>query len=377
MAPKFDPVLETEMEKINTPPLPERLPPRPHKQLSQAKFAGEGYNPFSAQGGWPTSRPPKMQSTAMVRRRADLEMLRHGHIYDLDPFVCVGPNTDNTEWEAKRKAMRQEVYNMNYKFVGSPESFLRVTIESEIRIENIKDLAHNYYREGRRLKALSPPEETAAEKAARELQARAYIAKGERAALVLEHWADQQLQDAIAQLSKLNADPKASKAKKQAQTLDVEWARGYAQPYLNDLRAVFVAADHGLPLEKTLFGWRGYESRCDFYDQVFDTKDRIFSAYGCFEACNHFAANMKKGKARTLLMNKLYVACEQLWRHVVSPRIRMWNILCLSDPVLRLSINIKTDVPAIYAALASLDITAGFDKRTFGGVEVIKVPLAR
>lgn len=90
--------LEALISDFPTEPLPEHLPPAPTKRLKQVNFRGDGCSPFSTEGGWPTTRPPTIQSTNICRRRADLEYLRHGNLSSLDLNVAIGADTGHAEW---------------------------------------------------------------------------------------------------------------------------------------------------------------------------------------------------------------------------------------------------------------------------------------
>jgi hypothetical protein len=59
----------------------------------------------------------------------------------------------------------------------------------------------------------------------------------------------------------------------------------------------------------------------------------------------------------------------------VSPMLRSRLIATLDKAVVRVSMVIRVDTRSVFAAISSLDKTANFPKKTFGGVEIMKVPL--
>lgn len=91
-----------------------------------------------------------MQEKKVVRRRADLEYLRHGHLDYLNLASVIGPNTNGKEWQDRRSAMKQEVFVLNGKLAGE-KSFLVQTLTAEIMLHNVRVVAHNHYRQGRLL----------------------------------------------------------------------------------------------------------------------------------------------------------------------------------------------------------------------------------
>ncbi|RAR05382.1 DNAJ domain containing protein [Stemphylium lycopersici] len=84
---------------------PPALPPAPTKRLGDVHWRGNGYTPFTVEGGWPTEPPGGMQEKKLCRRRATLEYLRHGNLDYLYLVTCTGPNTNKKEWLERRAAI--------------------------------------------------------------------------------------------------------------------------------------------------------------------------------------------------------------------------------------------------------------------------------
>jgi hypothetical protein len=87
------------------------------------------------------------------------------------------------------------------------------------------------------------------------------------------------------------------------------------------------------------------------------------------------SACLEKGKARTVIVTRLIVLCEKVWRHIISPMLRSRFIATLDNPVVRVSMVIPVETKRVFSAIGALEKTAGFPKKGFGGVEIMKVPL--
>jgi hypothetical protein len=65
---------------------------------------------------------------------------------------------------------------------------------------------------------------------------------------------------------------------------------------------------------------------------------RIFQCYQSSKLIV-FTANLKKGKARKVLITRLVVAADRVWQHVVSPKLRTRVYTSPSDPVVHASMT--------------------------------------
>ena len=74
------------------------------------------------------------------------------------------------------------------------------------------------------------------------------------------------------------------------------------------------------------------------------------------------SACLEKGKTRAVIVTRLIVLCEKVWRHIISLMLRSRFIATLDNPVVRVSMVIPVDTKRIFSAIGALDKTAGFPK---------------
>jgi hypothetical protein len=228
-----------------------------------------------------------MQEKKVVRRRADLEYFRHGHLDYLNLAVVIGPNTNDKEWQDRRSAMKQEVSILNGKLAGE-KSFLVQTLTVEIMLHNVRVVAHNHYRQGRLLEILPAGNESAAARQRRETSARAHIAKAERTMAELEAWISEAVESERSVLAQINNNPEVHVANRKEAEFRLRWAMGWEGDYLRNLRAKSDPAND-LPGKGIAIAVMGVEMRKNWFREIFQDKDWIFSVYAAFELCSHFA----------------------------------------------------------------------------------------
>ncbi|CAN9203311.1 unnamed protein product [Alternaria alternata] len=364
---------ESLINRLPSASIPNGLPPAPTKRLTDIKWRGEGYDPFSQEGGWPTQQPDNMQEKKVVRRRADLEYFRHGHLDYLNLAVIIGPNTNDKEWQDRRSAMKQEVSILNGKLAGE-KSFLVQTLTAEIMLHNVRVVAHNHYRQGRLLEIPPAGNESEAARQRRETLARAHIAKAERTMAELEAWISEPVESERNVLAQISNNPEVHVANRKEAEIRLRWAMGWEGDYLRNLCAKFDPAND-LPGKGIAIAVMSVEMRKNWSREIFSDKDQIFSVYAAFELCSHFAVCLEKGKARTVIVTRLIVLCEKVWRHIISPMLRSRFIATLDNPVVRVSMVIPVETRRVFSVIGALDKTAGFPKKGFGRVEIMKVPL--
>ncbi|CAN9214710.1 unnamed protein product [Alternaria alternata] len=298
-----------------------------------------------------------MREKKVVRGRADLEYLRHGHLDYLNLAVVIGPNTNDKEWQDRRGAMKQEVSILNGKLAGE-KSFLVQTRTPGIMLHNVPVVTHNHYRQGRLLEIPPAGIESEAARQSRETLARAHIAKAERTMAELEAWISEAVKAERDFLAQINNSPEVHVANRKEAEYRLRWAMGWEANWLRNLRAKFDPANN-LPDKSIAIAAMSVEMRKNLFRELISDKDRTFSVYAAFELCSHFAACLEKGKAGTVIVTRLIILCEKVWSHIISPMLRSRFNATLDNPVVRVSMVIPVETR----------------RKEFGGVEIMKVPL--
>ncbi|CAN9200083.1 unnamed protein product [Alternaria alternata] len=216
-----------------------------------------------------------MQEKKVVRRRADLEYLRHGRLDYLNLAIVIGPNTNDKESQDRRGAMKHEVSILNGKLAGE-KSFLEQTLTAEIMLHNVRVVAHNHYRQGRLLEILPAGNESAAARQRRETSAQAHIAKAEP------------VQSERNVLAQINSNEDAHVANRKEAEFKLRWAMEREGDYVGNLRAQFDPAND-LPEEAVPVAAMSVDVRKNWFREIFQDKDRIPPVYAAFELCIHFA----------------------------------------------------------------------------------------
>jgi hypothetical protein len=104
----------------------------------------------------------------------------------------------------------------------------------------------------------------------------------------LQAWVSEAVESERNVLAQINNNPEVHVASRKEAEFRLRWAMEWEGDYLGTLRAQFDPAND-LPSEGIAIAVMSADIRKNWFREIFQDRDRIFSVYAAFELCSHFA----------------------------------------------------------------------------------------